>query len=584
MSICKVLVKYLGFEIERNTIKPLKSNTEAIERLTPPQNVKDLRGFLGKINYYHKFLPNRSVLLYPLHQLLRKDKVWEWDEECQKAFEEIKGILTTTPIMRIFNPKNNTYLYTDASKKGIGAILKQSTYEDPTVKYVVGYFSTTLADYQRNYTVTELELLAIVSAVEYWHYYLIATFFTIYTDHQPLKSVNKLIKQCSRLFNWALKLSQYRFKVEYCKGSDNQEADYLSRHPVEQLQELVKQQVFWVDIAEIQAAQNESNLDLLPKRVKVIGKGNEKQLCYFKKDQKKSYIPEKLATRVLEKLHLEKGHLGKKQMEIQFTRIYYQPELSIITRKIVENCDLCSRVKDTRIYYGTLGQVGPIENSFDVVHIDTKSGFCKYGSLKDNLHIAIDAFTRYVWIITSRTKRAVDYVNLLQKLISIQKPKKLVTDNYPSLRRGEFVKFLENNDIEHILIAPNHPASNGIVERVNKTLMERLKIKVLENPKIAWTTHVKNCVEEYNVTPHSVTKYQPKYLLTGIDEDKIYQEETLNESRKKAKENSERQHDLDIKIYDKKHREYEFHINDLVYVETKHKMNRKPLEPKYQES
>ena len=99
--------------------------------------------------------------------------------------------------MKIFDPKNITYLYTDASRKGVGAILKQSTPEDPDLQYVVEYFSTSLAEYQRNYNVAELELLAIISAVDYWHFYLIVTFFTIYTDHQPPKSVNKLINPCN---------------------------------------------------------------------------------------------------------------------------------------------------------------------------------------------------------------------------------------------------------------------------------------------------------------------------------------------------------------------------------------------------
>ena len=157
-----------------------------------------------------------------------------------------------------------------------------------------------------------------------------------------------------------------------------------------------------------------------------------------------------------------------------------------------------------------------------------------------------------------------------------------MTDNYPSLRRGEFVKFMEKNGIEHILITPNHPSSNGMVERVNKTLTDRLKIKVLENPKLAWTTHIQKCVEEYNITPHTITKYQPKYLMTGIDEDNLYQEETLNESRKKAKENADKQHEISSKMFDKGRINQEFHIGDLIYVETKHKLNRKPLEPKYQ--
>ncbi len=175
-------VMYLGYIIEENTVKPLNSNTEAIAHLSPPTDLKSLRGFLGKINYYKKFIENRASLLYPLYQLLKKNQQWKWDDETQAAFEKVKELLITDPILRIFNPKWPLFLYTDASRKGIGAVLKQLDPSEPGRKqHAIGYFSRSLLSYQENYSETELELLAIISASDYWHYYLVGRQFTIYT-------------------------------------------------------------------------------------------------------------------------------------------------------------------------------------------------------------------------------------------------------------------------------------------------------------------------------------------------------------------------------------------------------------------
>src|SRR5690625_1860152 len=156
---------------------------------------------------------------------------------------------------------NPTFLYTDASRKGIGAVLKQADTNDPNgPRYPVGYFSRSLLAHQRNYSVTELELLAIVSAVDYWSYYLIGVFFVIITDHLPLKSVHKISRVGSRLFNWAAILKQYQFRVEYLAGENNGEADYLSRHPIELLEEATQSQVFWIDENRVQEAQNKCEI------------------------------------------------------------------------------------------------------------------------------------------------------------------------------------------------------------------------------------------------------------------------------------------------------------------------------------
>jgi hypothetical protein len=244
-------VTYLGHEIKKNEIKPLFSNIRAIMQASPPKNVKTLRGFLGKINYYNRFIPNRAKLLDPLYNLLKKKNEFKWNENAQAAFDQIKVILTSRPTLKIFDPELETILYTDASVVGIGAVLKQIQPGSDKEELPVGYFSRRLLDYQRNYSTTELECLAIIESIEYWHCYLYGKEFTVMTDHQPLQGVIKVKKPKTRLFNWAMRLNQYNVRIRYRPGGLNQEADFLSRHPIEELlQQNPEAQVMFLNIPE----------------------------------------------------------------------------------------------------------------------------------------------------------------------------------------------------------------------------------------------------------------------------------------------------------------------------------------------
>lgn len=576
-------VVYLGFQVAKNSVSPLNSQTRAIEMAAPPKNVRDLRGFLGKVNYYHRFIPNRAALLYPLYQLLRKNVTYDWDEECQTAFEKVKTILISSPVLRIFDPKHRTILYTDASQKGLGAILKQVDPDDLTnTQYVVGYFSKSLLDYQKGYSATELELLAIISAIEYWHFYLVGQEFTVITDHMPLKSIGKLGKPNTRLFNWSIRLRQYNFKVEYRAGNKNQEADYLSRNPVALLEEITSGAVNWVDADRISNAQALVSDDDVPKKVKIIKDTAGRKLVYQKADQMKEYLPDDLARNVLEELHLRLGHIGQKKMELQFVRKYYNPNLAKHLKQIVQECEICLHLNTQRPAFGELGVIGPARAPFEIVHIDTKSGFRGLGTQKDNLHLAIDAFTRFVWYVASTTKTYVDFINLINKVMTVEKPKLIVADNYPAIKGKHFQEFLFKNQIGMVFVSPNHPSSNGMVERVNQTITNRLRAKRLERPDLAWSTQVRDCVDEYNHSIHLSTGYTPSYLMTGMDEEGLFEGENLQESRVVAFQNSNASHHKSAVRYNQGKVKPQLGPGDMVYVQARHQLNRGNLEPKYE--
>ena len=223
-------VKYLGHIISNNSVRPLKDNLIAIKEFPIPKTQTNIRQFLGKTNFYHGYIPNSAIILDPLHNLLRKKQEFIWSRECQKAFDKIKNLLCTQPILEIFDPDLPINIYTDACITGVGVELKQI---QPSGKEkTVAYFSKKLNEAQKRKKSIYLECLAVTEAVKYWQYWLINKSFTVYSDHKPLENLNIKSRTDEELGDLTYYLSQYNFKIKYCPGKNNVEADCLSRNPV----------------------------------------------------------------------------------------------------------------------------------------------------------------------------------------------------------------------------------------------------------------------------------------------------------------------------------------------------------------
>ncbi|XP_039306053.1 uncharacterized protein LOC120357968 [Solenopsis invicta] len=223
-------VIYLGHIIENNTVRPVKDNLTSIQNFPTPKTQKNIRQFLGKVNFYHEYIPKSSILLDPLHRLLRKNEKFIWAEDCERSFTEIKKLLCSQPVLEIFDKDLLTRIYTDASLEGIGAIFKQVQHNG--IEKPVAYFSKKLNESQKRKKAIYLECLAIKEAVKYWQHWLIGRRFEVYSDHKPLESMNIKARTDEELGDLMYYLSQYDFQIKYVPGKDNAEADCLSRNPV----------------------------------------------------------------------------------------------------------------------------------------------------------------------------------------------------------------------------------------------------------------------------------------------------------------------------------------------------------------
>ena len=182
------VVEYLGYKISAQGIQPTEEKVNAIREAPTPQDVSQLKSFIGLVNYYGKFLPDLSNVLAPLYRLLQKETKWSWGDEQQRAFQEVKKLLTSECLLVHFDPDKELILACDASPYGVGAVLShrgEDGREQP-----VAFASRSLAAAEKKYSQLEKEGLAIVFGVKKFHQYLFGRHFIISSDYKPLATTH----------------------------------------------------------------------------------------------------------------------------------------------------------------------------------------------------------------------------------------------------------------------------------------------------------------------------------------------------------------------------------------------------------
>lgn len=203
-------VTYLGHLIDSEGLHPLPEKVKAVEAAPQPQNVHQLKSYLGLLTYYSKFLPNMSTVLAPLYRLLRSDVTREWNAKEESAFKASKDLLTSSELLAHFDPELKIMLACDASAYGVGAVLAHRM-PDGSEK-PVGYASHSLSKAERNYSQLEREGLACVFGIKRFRQYLFGHPFDLITDHKPLLALLNQHKPTSsqasgRICRWSLFLS-----------------------------------------------------------------------------------------------------------------------------------------------------------------------------------------------------------------------------------------------------------------------------------------------------------------------------------------------------------------------------------------
>ena len=180
------LDRILGIQNQQNGVEKIEDKIKPIMEAPTPKDVSQLKSFLGMIQYYHRHLPNISMILEPLHKLLRNKTTWAWGPAQNAAFQKAKEALASSELLIHFDPEKPLIMAVDASPYGVGAVL---SHEVPEGEKPIAFASRTLSQAERNYSQTEREGLAMIWGVKKFHQYLLGLKVKIYTDHKPLLGI-----------------------------------------------------------------------------------------------------------------------------------------------------------------------------------------------------------------------------------------------------------------------------------------------------------------------------------------------------------------------------------------------------------
>ncbi|GFS75830.1 retrovirus-related Pol polyprotein from transposon 297 [Trichonephila clavipes] len=252
-SKCKFFqkeVNYLGHIISAEGVRTDPEKVSAVKNWKRPENLRELRSFLGLCTYYRKFVKGFSNIARPLHKLTESKQKFQWTKECEDSFLQLKEALTSSPILIYPQPDKPFILDTDASNESVGAVLSQEIDgQERVVAYWRGrdkncdrkggrqylkfekHWSKCLSKPERNYCVTRKELLAIVKAIEHFHHYLYGQKFLLRTDHASLTWLMNFRNTEGQVARWIQRLNEYYFDIRHRKGSSHGNADALSRRP-----------------------------------------------------------------------------------------------------------------------------------------------------------------------------------------------------------------------------------------------------------------------------------------------------------------------------------------------------------------
>lgn len=540
-------IKFCGYILSGEGVSPVDDHIRAIRDAPQPENARELRSFLGLCGWVAQFVHGYAEVTAPLFELLRKNVIFDWTESHTYAFQLLKTRIAQAKPLQPFDLERKTFVTTDASEKGAGAVLSQV--DDQGAERVVAFWSRRFTSSEANYSVTEREALAAVQAVEKWRIYLWGRHFTLRTDHSALRSVLSARfsgRVGARVARWQARLIPFSYTVQYVPGHQLPGADALSRLPLDFAAE--DEAAAADDDYEVIALLSEGENCVSREDLRTASRADEQLTAVrhclhhgFPKSSKdcepavkpffpirhelstdgelviraetQVVVPNSLRRDYLERAH--SSHDGIARCKQLLRTVAWWPGLDADVTRIVSECERCrcsdktlsGRVRTEPLQPVELPEQPWAQLGVDIVGpIPSAPADCRYAVT------LIDYFSKWAEVGLMASTETVNIIRFLDGVWSREGyPGSLVSDNGTQFTSEEFKTYLDRRDIKHHRSSAYWPQGNGAVERFNRTFKSWLQ----DHHDGGIVERVRRLLANYRATPHCSTGYSPSVMLHG---------------------------------------------------------------------
>jgi len=545
-------VEYLGVVVSHNSVEMDPVKVAGVADWPIPNTKKEVQSFLGFVNFYRRFVQDFSLHARPLFDLTKNDVKWKWSVDEQSAFDRLKTLITTAPILTSADNSRPFRIEADSSDFATGAVLSQQSPEDEKW-HPVAFLSKSLSAVERNYEIHDKEMLAIIRAMEEWRHFLEGAEhqFEVFTDHKNLEYFRSAKKLNRRQARWSLYLARFDFALHHRPGKSMGKPDALSRRAdhgtgsednsnitlltpdlfairaLEGIEAVGEERDILRDVRRgTRDGEKEESIAKIVKELKETRTRSvrsaewsmSEEILYFRG---KVYVPDcfDLRRRIVALCHDSRiaGHAGRwKTLEL-VSRNYWWPQMSRYVGKYVSTCDLCLRTKIQR--HPPVGELHPLpipDTPWDTISVDFIVELPESAG-HDAVMVVVDSVTKRAhFISTLTTLTAAGTARLFVQHVWRHHglPRKVVSDRGPQFV-AEFTRELYRMlGIQLAATTAFHPQGDGQTERVNQELEQYLRVFVNQRQD-DWADLLPLAEFQYNNHVHSSTQHPPFLLEAG---------------------------------------------------------------------